>query len=280
MTSQSGFGGAEFRKVFTTNSWWILSLIMAVYAMFIALILSLSVNLLSPSGDMTMPLGSSSLIARLIYGTAGTNALLFPILIGALSVSSEYRYRTIVPTFLTVAKRPIALTAKLGAQLTVGLMYGLIAYPSVVAVAGTALELTGLSNGLGSGVTRIFLLRAVIAMALWAAIGVGLGTVIPNQAAVIVIIIAFTQFLEPILRMVAIATPSLGTVGKFLPGAAGEAMSGVSFYSLMGSDATTVTGDSLSAGLLPWWGGGLVLIAYAAVFLLIGYWVRWRRDVA
>ena len=40
--------------------------------------------------------------------------------------------------------------------------------------------------------------RVVLAMALWAAVGVGVGSLIQNQIAAVVVVIAFTQFVEPI----------------------------------------------------------------------------------
>jgi hypothetical protein len=58
-------------------------------------------------------------------------------------------------------------------------------------------------------------------------------------------------------------------VAKFLPGAAGDALVGASFYTTLGGSADT----------LEWWQGGLVLAGYAAVFLGIGAATFWRRDV-
>ena len=57
--------------------------------------------------------------------------------------------------------------------------------------------------GLGESDTWALVGRGVLAMALWATIGVGLGSLVPNQVAAIVIVIAFTQFVEPILRLAA-----------------------------------------------------------------------------
>lgn len=86
----------------------------------------------------------------------------------------------------------------------------------------------------------------------------------------IVVVLAFTQFVEPILRTVASFVEWLASVGRFLPGAAGDALVGASFYSVLGEAAT----ESLE-----WWQGGLVLVALALVFAIAGYFVSWRRDV-
>ena len=47
---------------------------------------------------------------------------------------------------------------------------------------------------------------------------VGLGTLVTNQVAALVIVIAFTQFVEPILRVAASLSDITANIGKFLPG--------------------------------------------------------------
>ena len=83
--------------------------------------------------------------------------------------------------------------------------------------------------------------------------------------------LVFTQFLEPVFRAVAAFVEGLDQVTRFLPGAAGDALVGASvFTSLPGSG---------SAEPLEWWAGGLVLLGYALVLLVVGHLVSWRRDV-
>src|SRR5690606_7715185 len=114
--------------------------------------------------------------------------------------------------------------------------------------------------------------RIVLAMALWAIIGVGVGALIPNQVAAIVVVLAFTQFIEPILRTVAGVVDWAAEVGQYLPGAAGDTLAGASIFTAMGM----ATGN---APTLEWWHGGLLLLAYALVTTIVGYLVSWRRDV-
>ena len=108
-------------------------------------------------------------------------------------------------------------------------------------------------------------------MALWSIIGVALGVLIPNQVAVIVIVLAFTQFVEPLLRAASAFWEWTAELGRFLPGAAGDALVGSSIY-------TAFTG-AVAVDPLEWWQGGLVLAGYAAVFLVAGALTTWRRDV-
>jgi len=107
-------------------------------------------------------------------------------------------------------------------------------------------------------------------MALWAAIGVGLGALVPSQVAAIVIVLAFTQFVEPLLRVGASITDWSAQVGQFLPGSASDALVGSSIY-------TSISPTTVS---LDWWQGGLVLAAIAVIATVIGYFTSWRRDVS
>jgi ABC-type transport system involved in multi-copper enzyme maturation permease subunit len=109
----------------------------------------------------------------------------------------------------------------------------------------------------------------VLAMALWAVVGVGVGVLVPSQVGSIVGILAFTQFVEPIVRTAAAFVEPLAEVAKFLPGAASDALVGASFYSAFSGDANS----------LEWWQGGLVLVGYAVLSLGIGAATFWRRDV-
>ena len=84
------------------------------------------------------------------------------------------------------------------------------------------------------------------------------------------IVIAFTQFVEPILRLAASLNDVTATIGQFLPGAASDALVGASFYSIASVGA---------AESLEWWQGGLVLLAIGVVATLIGGATTWRRDV-
>jgi ABC-2 type transport system permease protein len=92
---------------------------------------------------------------------------------------------------------------------------------------------------------------------------------VPSQVASIVIVLAFTQFVEPLLRFAAAFTEVTADIGKFLPGAASDALVGSSFFTL-----TSSGGAELTSGQ-----GGLVLLAYGLVATVIGYVISWKRDV-
>jgi len=208
-----------------------------------------------------------------VYSTASSIGYVFPVLFGALAATAELHHKTLTPTFLANPRRLTVLVAKLITLGTFGLIYGIGALIGAVGPGAAVLALTGTDTGLGNSDTWALLGRILIAMSLWAIIGVGLGTLLRSQVMAIVVVLVFTQFLEPILRFGASVWDWTAELGRFLPGAASDALVGASVYTLMGG------GGSGSVAPLEWWQGGLVLLAIATVVTLIGYAVTWRKDV-
>jgi hypothetical protein len=196
----------------------------------------------------------------------------FPVLFGTLAVTAEFRHQTLTPTFLATPRRGVVLGAKYLVLAVFGALYGLAGLAASVGLGAPILAATGHDTGLGDSATWLLLARIVLAMAVWAIIGVGLGALIPSQVAAIVIVLAFTQFVEPILRLVTSLVDWAAGIGRFLPGAAGDALVGSSIFSSIG-------GAAAQSAALEWWQGGLVLLAYAIVAGAIGYATSWRRDV-
>ena len=93
-----------------------------------------------------------------------------------------------------------------------------------------------------------------------------------DQVAAIVIVLAFTQFVEPILRFGATIWEWTAQIGQFLPGAASDALVGASIFTTLGT-------GQVEAVSLEWWQGGLVLFAIASIAALAGYFGAWKRDV-
>ena len=73
------------------------------------------------------------------------------------------------------------------------------------------------------------------------------GSVVPNQVAAIVVILAFTQLVEPIARIALGAFDLTDGVAKFLPGAAADALIGASLFGEMGGG-----GDRCRGPRAPW----------------------------
>jgi ABC-2 type transport system permease protein len=264
---------AEFAKLFTVRLWWILLIILIGYVGFMAATLAavfLALPDLASTGGAPMPPIESAHL--LVYSTASSIGYVFPVLLGALATTGEFRSQTLTPTFLATPRRGRVLIAKLVALGAVGVLYGVGALLGSVGVGASLLALLGGDPALDSVDAWALFGRTLIAMSLWAVIGVALGTLVRSQVAAIVVVLAFTQFLEPILRFGASIWEWTAEVGKFLPGAASDALVGSSVFTAFGT-------GSAGAVALEWWQGGLVLLAIAAISAALGYFVTWVKDV-
>ncbi|GIG24772.1 ABC transporter permease subunit [Cellulomonas denverensis] len=263
---------AEYRKLVTTRIWWVLVLAMVVYMAFIAGVMGVALTLDPESSGMTtdMPTGlDDRTIAITIYTLAASLGFVFPLLVGVMSVTGEFRHHTITPTLLAEPNRTRLIVAKMLASVPLGLLFGLAGAAATTGTGAGVLAVMDHSPMLGDGDVLAVVGRTVLALTVWCVLGVGLGCVLTNQVLAIVVVLAFTQFVEPVARLLFGQVDALSSVGSFLPGAAGEAISGGSFYTQAGA------GD-----LLPGWAGALVLIGYALLFAVIGRLTTFRRDIS
>lgn len=269
---------AEFSKILTTRMWWILALVLFGYIALLAGGLSalfggvdsgaISPDDLNTGGGATGLSGLGS-IPPLIYSFAASVGYVFPVLLGALATTGEFRHQTLTPTFLATPKRGRVLGAKTIALFVLGAVLGVVGLAASVGVGALVLGGFGVDPLLADAETWGLIGRTVLAMALWGVIGVGLGVLVPSQVASIVIVLAFTQFIEPLLRFASVFTQITADIGKFLPGAASDALVGASFFTLA----------SPGGALLTSWQGGLVLLAYGLLATVLGYFISWKRDV-
>ena len=279
MTAFSRAIGAEFAKIGTTRMWWILAAVMFGYIALLAgglsaLFAGIESGAISPdaAGTGSQGIAGFGSLPPLIYSFASSVGYVFPVLLGALASTGEFRYQTLTPTFLANPRRAQVLGAKTITLFVVGAVFGVIALLASVGVGALVITAFDVDPLLAEPATWALIGRTVLAMAVWSAIGVGLGVLVPNQVASIVIVLAFTQFVEPLLRFASLFTEVTQGIGNYLPGAASDALVGASFFTL------AAPGGS-QAAMLEWWQGGLVLLAYAVAATAIGYFVSWKRDV-
>ena len=267
---------AEFAKIFTTRLWWILAIVLFCYIGLLAgglaaLFAGLQTGAISPdavnTGGGAITFGT---LPPLIYSFASSVGYVFPVLLGALASTGEFRHQTLTPTFLATPRRGVVLAAKTVTLILIGAGFGLVALAASVGIGGGVLSAFGVDALLQGSETWLLVARTLLAMGLWAAIGVGLGVLVPNQVASIVIVLAFTQFVEPLLRLAASFLEVTAKIGNFLPGAASDALVGASIFTVASPPG---------AAPLDWWQGGLVLLGYALVATVIGYAVSWKKDV-
>ncbi|KAA9108269.1 ABC transporter permease [Microbacterium rhizomatis] len=265
---------SEATKQFSTSMWWILAIVLFVYVAFTASALGF---VFSASATGALPTRGAPIspdgLPATIYSAATSVGYVFPLLIGTLMVTSEFRHKTLTPTFLATPRRGLVLGGKVLVGVLLGVLYALIGIVASVGPGAAFLAGFGFDTGFGSSDTWALIGRMVISFVLWVLVGIGVGALVRNQVGAIVGVLVFTQFLEPIGRLAASFVDGLGNVTRFLPGAAGDALVGSSVFG-------AATASSTSTDPLAWWAGGLVLLGYAVVFLVLGHLLSWRRDVS
>ncbi len=265
---------SELLKLLTIRLWWVLMLVLFGYVGFTAALLA---GLFGALGDQLSATSNAPQLAAdqlppVIYSITSSVGYVFPLILGALGATSEFRYQTLTPTFLATPRRGVVLGAKLVVLAMAGAVYGVVGLVASMGLGGLVLRLTGTDPVWDSSATWTMTARIVLAMALWALIGVGVGSLITNQVTSIVVVLAFTQFVEPILRFGTSIWDWTAALGKFLPGAASDALVGASIFTSLGTGITKVQS-------LEWWQGGLVLLAIAIIAATAGYFTSWKRDV-
>ncbi len=247
---------SELRKLTTTQVWfWLLLGALALTA------LSVVGQILTDgsAGNLT-PRLSSPEGQRNLFGQ-GNTAALFVAILGIIAVTGEYRHFTVTPTYLATPRRSRVVTAKLITYVLVGLLYAVLCTLLVIAMATPWLAAKHITVSLTANRIPLVLLAAVLMVAIYAILGVGVGALIRNQVAAVVIMLAYVSLAEPLLGVIPYVRDH---VFKFLPGGAANAL-------------TQATQPRVH--LLEPWQGGLLLLGYGIGFAVLGAVFTIRRDV-
>lgn len=243
---------AELLKQRTTRTTSLVFLAMAGLITLVVLLHVFSlkmVNLSSRDGQLKV----------LGWGTGiGT---LFAAILGALSITGEFRHGTIRPTLLATPRRPQVVGAKLIASVLAGLAVGVLAEGFTAALETAGLAARGIHIGLNGGDFVQLLGGGAVAAGLFAAIGAGIGAAARSQIGTITGLCLWSLLVETILIG---NTPSFG---KFMPGASAGALAGA-----------VQTQDP--AKLIAPASGLLLLAGYALAAALLGARTITRRDIA
>jgi ABC-2 type transport system permease protein len=137
--------------------------------------------------------------------------------LGIVSVASEYRFGTIVPTLLAEPRRRRVLFAKTAALAGVGAVVGAVGFGLTAAVSMPALAFHGV-HGLPSDVPQM-LAGATVGGAMFAAIGVALGEITRNTVAAVVGAIVWISLIETTVLHAAVPW-----LAKWLPSGAAMAL--------------------------------------------------------
>ena len=259
---------SEFRKFFTTRMWWGMAIAIFVAGGAFAALFAWVVDQGSAGGPGATPIaGSDTQVANTVYTSGLSVGYLLLLTIGVLSIGAEYRHKTISATFLAVPRRTRAMLAKVVSLVGIGALYGLVSLVGSVAVGAVALSLIDRPLFPSSEVYRSLALSLLV-LGLWALIGLGIGILIPNQVAALLIGVGVAWIVEPLLGL-ALRAWEFGreNVAQFLPSSATNAV---------------VNGITQGSGevRLEWWGGALVLATYAVLLAGFGIWRTTRADIS
>ncbi len=261
-------GGAlvrsELRKITSTRLWWGLLIGAVVYTLIQAGANAALAGVEPGAGQPASATLDTAEAIRTVYASSAfQGSYIFAMILGITGMTGEYRYQTITPTFLATPRRSRVVVGKMLAHLVTGIGYGLVAVLSALVVGGAVIAARGF--GLGYGADRLWssVGLVVLAVGLWTLLGIGIGTLIRNQVAAVLVAVFVTFLLEPLATFI-LASNDLDAVVKWLPTNA--------------SAALTSPGGSF-VDYLPWWAGGLVLLGYAALLAGIGVLLSARRDI-
>jgi ABC-2 type transport system permease protein len=256
---------AELLKLFTTRLWWGLLIgVVAGGTAFAALSAGLAGR--GPAGQST-PGVTDPATVRATYTAGLSIGYLIALALGIITMSGEYRHQTITAAVLSSPRRLRIVLAKLAALTVAGVGYGIVAVLAGVAVGAPIILLRGGSARLTSdGVPRALAL-AVLAVALWAILGLGIGTLIRNQVVALLVSIGVAWLAEPLLSF-GLNALDWGAVAKYLPSSATQALV-----------SPPTSGGNVDMAYLPWWGAALVLLGYAMLSGALGAALTLRRDI-
>ncbi|MGO0574897.1 ABC transporter permease [Ornithinimicrobium panacihumi] len=272
---------AELRKYFTTRLSWSMPLAMfimgAVFAAIQGLVLAVIGEFPGADGTIVRPaeLLDDLTVARMVYTGAVQMGYLLALVLGILSMSGEFRHRTMTPTLLAAPRRGQLIGAKLGALVVV------VALNAVAFVAGSVL---GGAIMLAIGDAAVFpepaellstFARMVLVLLLWGLIGFGLGVLIPNQVVALFVGVGVTLLIEPLLGFGLTFVEQFKDAARYFPSQASMAV--LDIYEGVPDGMAQQLG---SAGPIDWWVATLVLLAYAAFMTLLGWLLTTRRDVS
>ena len=242
---------AELLKLWTTRT------VRIVLALAAAGAAALTIFVLTLAGRPGQPaLGDDAL--RQLVGAPNGPLTLAALLLGILGMAGEFRHGTATSTFLVTPGRGRVVAAKLAASALAGLAVALVAAVVVLAIALPWLPAKGVQVPLADPGLAARVAGLAAAVALHAVLGTGLGALLRNQFAAVIVGLLWWQGGIEELVVGQLRRPGLE---RWLPDGAALAL--------------TAPGD----GTLPMWAGGLVFAAYGLVLALLGGRLVVRRDL-
>jgi ABC-2 type transport system permease protein len=193
---------------------------------------------------------------------SGFTGYLLALLLGVLMVTTEFRHKTVTTAFLITPVRPIMVGGKLLMAAIAGI--GLALIMLVTAVIGGGLTLISLGGSFSALLHQVPAVAPgmILVFVLFAILGVGIGSLLTNQVAAIMVTLGWFIILEGILVSL------VNGAARWVPTGAAEAAANIS---------RSRTG--ISSLLFNWWQGSLLIVAYGLVFAVVGSYILTRRDI-
>jgi ABC-2 type transport system permease protein len=188
--------------------------------------------------------------------SAGNAAVFFATLAGVTAVTGEFRYGTIRPTLVFEPRRRVVLAAKIAAAALAGILFGAVCIGLSVGVGRAILAARNVPGALSDTEIVALVFGTVATTVLGAILGVAIGTLIRNQVGAIAAVVAYAFFLDALLFA------SVPSVGRYLPGKAGDALSGRGVEHLLAPGA-----------------GAAVLIVWTLTFVVVAVIRDARSDI-
>jgi ABC-2 type transport system permease protein len=249
---------SELLKIRTTAVPWVL----AGVAMVIEGLFILTIFLGRQQGGPGYDVPHTTQELRNLLGS-GFQGYLLSLLLGVLIVTTEFRHKTVTTSFLVTPGRTVFIAGKVLSAAILGALLGVLML--VVALVGGGItlgarggsfpDLVGQIGSVTPGFVLVFILFAVL--------GVGIGSILTNQVAAIIVSLGWFIILQGILVALVHATY------KWVPTGAADAA----------SNLTRGSRDGLQLTLFNWWQGTLLMLAYGLGFALIGSLLISRRDI-
>jgi hypothetical protein len=192
---------------------------------------------------------------------SGCQGYLFALLLGVLCITTEFRHKTVTTSFLVTPRRPQFVAGKLITTAILGAVLAVVMLVATLIGGGMTLAARG-----GSFSAMVHQVPAVapgmiLVFALFGILGVGIGSLLTNQVAAIIVTLGWFIILEGILVNL------VNSAEKWVPTGAAIAASNLT------------RGMGVKFGLFHWWQGGLLMLGYGLVFAAIGSVILTRSDI-
>lgn len=267
-------GGAiksEIRKVFTTRLWWGMLIGLVIIGGGLSAIYAAQVGTMGSGqgGDAILDRPSAR-AAQLVYSAGFATlslAALFPLALGVILITSEFRHKTWTSTVLATPKRWPITIAKVAAIVAVGFVYALVYIVASVAGGGLVLSLaknSGLYLTDGNVLQTLALL--LLAFIIWMLLGFGFGLLVRNQIAAVFIAVGLA-FIGNIVFQIIFELLKWHSAAKFLPANLTDGM--------LNPDLHSIAPDRVFS----WWVCALIFTGYGVLITVVGSVLNQRKDV-